>query len=80
MADIQLRFVTNNGANTLTSTPVTITDANAARILAAEKINMGTADNQATVNALNRRFIDEMIGDTKTIERQATAVADIQVT
>jgi hypothetical protein len=77
MATITLEFV--NGANTIRGT-LTVSNANAARLLAAEKINMGTADNQTTADALIRRFLDEMIGDTKTIERNSTPVTDIPVT
>lgn len=78
-AEVQVRFVTNGGATTLVGTR-TISDANAARVLAAEKINLGTATNQDTVDAIIQRLLAEMIGDTKTIERNATVVGDISVT
>lgn len=79
MANIQLRFVTNGGATAITGS-LTISDTNAARILTAERTYMATVDNQGTVDALVRRFLDEMIGDTKTIERNATVVPDISIT
>lgn len=77
MATVTLEFV--NGSTTIRGT-ATVSNAHVSRILAAEKTNMNTADNQATADALLRRFLDEMIGDTKTIERNATVVADIPVT
>lgn len=77
MATISLSFV--NGGTTVTGSRQ-VSDANATRILVAERANMGTANNQATVDALIQRFLSDMIGDTKSIERQAVAVADIAVT
>lgn len=77
MATVTLEFV--NGATTIRGT-LTVSNANAGRLLAAEMINMQTADNQATVNALVRRCLDEMIDDTQTIERNANTVAGIPVT
>jgi hypothetical protein len=79
MAQIGLRFVTNNGATTLIG-QLTVSDANAARILAAEAVNLRTVGNQATVDALIARYLAEMIGDVQTIERNQTVVAGIPVT
>lgn len=77
MATISVRFVV--GAATTTGA-VTVSDANAGRILAAEKTLLGTSADQDTVDKIARRLVDEMIGNTKTIERNANAVADIPVT
>lgn len=77
MATIALRFTT--GAATLTGS-LTVSDANAARILAAEGEYMSGATNQATVDLLIRRFLNDMIGDTKTIERNKIVVADLPAT
>lgn len=74
MAQIGLRFLRNG--QTLIGQE-TVSDAHADRILAAEAKNMGTSSNQETVNALIKRFLDEMVADTKTVERNATPVADI---
>lgn len=75
MAQIGLR-VLKSGGQTLIGQE-TISDAHADRIMAAEAINMGTSGNQATVDALIKRFLDEMVADTKTVERNATPIADI---
>jgi len=77
MATIKLEAVV--GATTITAIR-TVSNANASRVLAAEKINLGTATDQATVDKLLDRAMAEWIGDTKTIERNATAVLDIPVT
>ena len=77
MATITLQVVA--GATTITSTR-TVSNANASRVMAAEKINLGTADDQATLDALLSRAIAEWVGDTKTIERNQTVVADIPIT
>jgi hypothetical protein len=73
---ISIRFT---GSSTLTGT-LTVSDANASRILAAEKTYSGSADNQATLDYLIRRFLDEMIADTKSVERATLSVSDIPVT
>ena len=78
-AEIQVRFVTNGGAAVLIGTR-SVSDANAARILAAEKINHGTATNQETADAILQWLMAELIRDTKTVERNAVAVGDIPVT
>lgn len=67
------------GATTTQSTK-TVNNTDGARILAAEKITMGTSTDQATVNALLLRWINDMIGDTKSVERAAVPVSDIPVT
>ncbi len=77
MATVKLEAVV--GATTITSIR-TVSNANAQRVLAAEKINLGTVDDQSTVDELLRRALNEWIGDTKTIERNQNAVADIPVT
>lgn len=77
MATVSLVIV--NGAQTLTGT-LTISDANCTRMTTAEKTYSGSATFQNTVDYLIRRFLDEMIADTRSIERQALAVADIPIT
>lgn len=77
MATVSLSAVIQS--TTITSV-ATVSDANANRVLAAEKTYMGTTSNQSTVDALLARFMAEMIADTKTIERNATQPADIPVT
>lgn len=52
----------------------TIADANALRILAAEAINLDTGSDQETVNRIAERLLDELKGDTRTIERNAAVV------
>lgn len=61
-----------------TTSSVNVSDAHAARILAAEQKYMGAANSQETVDALLRRFFAELKGDTKSIERAALAVEDIK--
>jgi len=78
VALIQIRFITNAGATSLIGTR-TISDANAARILAAEKILLGTASSQATIDALIEAFLAERIGNTRTVERNAQAFIEIPV-
>jgi hypothetical protein len=76
MATVSLTLV--NGAQTVTGT-LTISSANATRLVNAEKIRYAT-DAQGAFDELIRRFLDEMIGDTKTIERNATPIADFTIT
>lgn len=76
MATIAVRFITNGGSSTLTGS-VTMSDADATRILAAEKIRLQTANAQETVNAIVRTLVQEIIGNTKTMERNAQTIADI---
>lgn len=77
MAQISLRFVVG-GVSTIGT--ATISDANAGRILTAERKNMSRSNDQETVQALTIRFVDDMIADTKTVEREALSVGGIDVT
>ena len=77
MANISLRFVTNSG--TITGS-TTLSDENITRILNAEKNYLGVSTNQETVNLLLKRYVTEMIGDTKTVERNAATIMDIPIT
>jgi len=79
-AEIQVRFVTNGGATALVGTTSVVSDANAARIIAAQKIHLGQTTNQATIDAILRRLLTELIRDTKEVERNAVAIVDIPVT
>lgn len=56
---------------------VMISDAGAARILAAEQKYMGVLGPQETVDALFARFLAELKADTKSIERAAVVVNDV---
>lgn len=76
MATIAIQFI--NGGNTVTGV-LTVSDANATRILTAHRTLMGTANNQETLNAFIARYLVELIGNTKTVERNANAVVDIPV-
>lgn len=74
MASISVRFVTASG--TITGS-ATLTDANVVRILAAEKTYLGTVSNQETVNAIARQLVDELKGNTRTVERSAAVIPSL---
>lgn len=76
MATIAIQFI--NGGNTITGA-LTVSDANATRILTAHRALMGTTNNQETLNMLIARYLAELIGNTKTVERNANAIVDIPV-
>lgn len=77
MATISLQIVA--GATTITSTR-TVSNANASRVMAAERINLAKETDQDTLDEMLSRAIREWIGDTRTIERNQNVFEEIQVT
>lgn len=58
---------------------VVLADADVDRILAAEKTYLGTVDDEATANKIAFDLVNELVGNTKTIERNQVQVSEIRM-
>lgn len=76
MAQIQLIFRNDAGA-VIVQSNWSLSGTNASRILAAEQTNLGVNTNQLAADVMLDRAVKEWIGDTKTVERNKTAISDI---
>lgn len=56
-----------------------VDDGDVARILEANKIYLGTEDDQATANKIAQNLTTELIGNTTTIERNQIPVNEIKM-
>ncbi len=76
MATLSLRIMPASGSPTTAS--VNLSDANAARILAAYSTAFST-DGAGVLTRLLRRLVSDMVETTKAQERQAIVVNDIPI-